>query len=474
MAMDEGLAHEIAERLFNLELDGWSIGEYVGHGKSAVVVKGSRDDETCALKFFDTGLIERFGKERQVARIKRELSIIGQRCDHLVKVYGGGYWNAQDLHYVLMELIDAPNLADVIKVDFPRKQIRSVISQIALATQFLESLQLAHRDIKPQNVAYDKEEGQAKLLDLGVLRPFGDGDLTDEDERSFIGTLRYSSPEFLLRHEADTPEGWRAVTFYQLGATLHDMIMRKPLFQESSNPYARLVEAVRSEKPMIKADDVPEDLLMLARNCLVKDPELRLRLVKWEDFVSPAESKDNIDAAKERMGKRKALSAARTAASVSSVEKELRAVQRLVGVLAEVLSEAVHYETAGSDLFPPVTVSNSIDTENRAVSVNGTFEASTDHALAQPVHIVFRCKLLHIEAEAVEVSVAACLSADPPNLDGVSFEVLFTGVVNKETIAEIVRQKLYLVLDAAQGICEDGGNAARIWIIGRQQEVAES
>lgn len=64
MAMDEVRARKIAEELFGLILDGWSIGEYIGHGKSAVVVKGTQDEKSCALKFFDSELIEKFGKER--------------------------------------------------------------------------------------------------------------------------------------------------------------------------------------------------------------------------------------------------------------------------------------------------------------------------------------------------------------------------------------------------------------------------
>jgi hypothetical protein len=68
------------------------------------------------------------------------------------------------------------------------------------------------------------------VMDFGVIRPVGEPGITDGDQRPFIGTLQYSSPEFLFRTEADTPEGWRALTFYQLGAVLHDLIMRQRIF----------------------------------------------------------------------------------------------------------------------------------------------------------------------------------------------------------------------------------------------------
>ena len=109
---------------------------------------------------------------------------------------------------------------------------------------------------------------KAILLDLGVLLPIGAESLTDVDQRQFIGTLRYSSPEFLFRQEENTIEGWRAVTFYQLGAVLHDLLMKKVLFEDFTDPFPRLVEAVKSEKPHIASED--HRCVHLANRCLMK------------------------------------------------------------------------------------------------------------------------------------------------------------------------------------------------------------
>jgi hypothetical protein len=76
------------------------------------------------------------------------------------------------------------------------------------------------------------------LLDFGVLKPIGEVGLTDVDgQRVFVGTLQYSSPEFLLRDEEDDAAGWRALSIYQVGAVLHDLIMRRSIFEEFVNPY---------------------------------------------------------------------------------------------------------------------------------------------------------------------------------------------------------------------------------------------
>ena len=118
--------------------------------------------------------------------------------------------------------------------------ILPLIAQVASAAQFLEDNGLAHRDIKPENIGVSDDFSHATLLDLGVLRPVGLSNITDEGEqKAFVATLRYSPPELLYREEEDNVEGWRVITFYQLGAVLHDMIMRYPIFREYGDPYAR-------------------------------------------------------------------------------------------------------------------------------------------------------------------------------------------------------------------------------------------
>src|SRR5262249_18608870 len=74
-----------------------------------------------------------------------------------------------------------------------------------------------------------------------------------------------------------------AVTFYQIGAVLHDMITRTPLFRDY-DPFANLVDAVINIAPEINHAGLPPELVNLCRNCLVKDPKTRLQLVNWESF----------------------------------------------------------------------------------------------------------------------------------------------------------------------------------------------
>jgi len=260
--MDSARAKRISEELRGQFIGDWAVRSYIAHGKSAVVLKAEKSGQVAAIKVFDPELIETFGPEVQANRIQRELSLRGRLHDNLVQILDGGECSQKNLFFVVMEFLDWPTLATVLS-DVPRERIWPLIAQVAGAARFLETLGLVHRDIKPDNIAISRDFRTAKLMDLGVLRPFGDSHWTDHDQRTFIGTLQYASPEVLFREEKDTAEGWRAVTFYQLGAVLHDMIMRKRILERFSGPFALLVEAVRKEIPRVAADDVPPDLVLL-------------------------------------------------------------------------------------------------------------------------------------------------------------------------------------------------------------------
>jgi hypothetical protein len=120
--------------------------------------------------------------------------------------------------------------------------------------------------------------------------------------------LQYSPPELLFREEEQSVEGWRAVTFYQLGGVLHDLLLRKPLFEQFKNPYARLVRAVEREIPSVDAPDVDADLRLLAQNCLAKIPRQRLDTVKWEDFSQPKLA-DPMESARRRIAQHRVAAA---------------------------------------------------------------------------------------------------------------------------------------------------------------------
>lgn len=285
--MDSSQAKQFAEQLLQKgTVANWNLHSFLGFGKSAVILKAEKNGQEAAIKVFHRELIDRFGLPAQMIRIERERMLIGTTHPSLVQIIDGGMCNDVNLPYVVMELVPGEILSNVLEV-IPRTSIESMIEQLARAVKHLEDLGLVHRDIKPDNImVLDVDRPLIKLLDFGVIRPIGDSSATDQPGHApFIGTHQYSPPELAHCREEDSIDGWRAITFYQIGAVLHDLIMRKRLFATEQQTIADLVNAIDETDPDVHAHEVPLELCALAKRCLLKKPNERTRLVEWSDFL---------------------------------------------------------------------------------------------------------------------------------------------------------------------------------------------
>ena len=117
---------------------------------------------------------------------------------------------------------------------------------------------------------------------------------------------------------------WRALTFYQLGAVLHDLLMKQPLFDSevrTLNKY-RVAAAVLLKTPEVHAADVPPWLVTLARNSLVKDDDLRLTRVRWGSFHAARRS--SFTELRARLGLQQPSAPANGRASAGHTQEQLR------------------------------------------------------------------------------------------------------------------------------------------------------
>lgn len=279
--MDKIKAEQLFKQVQGIKIKDIYIEELIDNGKSAAVFRGSKDNTLYAIKIFDTELVEKFGNEIQQERIDLELSLKEHKINNLVKILEGGKTDIdkREYHYIVMEYIKGMNLRKYIKnCTITTNFIVDVIKTLIDTTEklFENTPALVHRDIKPENIMVD-ENGKIILMDLGVLKPVGDITGTDIKRKQFVGTLRYAPPEFLFRTEENTKDGWQAINIYQMGAVLHDLIMKKELF-ENVEPYTALVLAIKEEMPAIITSEYPPDLINLTRNMLCKDWKMRLKL----------------------------------------------------------------------------------------------------------------------------------------------------------------------------------------------------
>lgn len=266
-------------------LAGWELLEFLDHGKSAVVMRARRDLMTAIVKVFHPGLIEVYGRDAQLVRINRERELIDKHHANIARVLDAGSCELSGHLFVVMEVAAGQPLSKVLS-SIPRANIAALIEQLARAAMQLENWGITHRDIKPDNIHVNDDLTSLTLLDFGVLKPHGDDSATSlQVSKGFIGTHQYCPSEMIHGREENTLNGWRAITFYQIGAVLHDLIARRPIFEYATTRHADLVAAIDKDPVVVFAEDVDSHLCNLANRCLLKNPLERLELVRWEDFM---------------------------------------------------------------------------------------------------------------------------------------------------------------------------------------------
>lgn len=453
--MDKIKSLELEKTLSGREVGGFRIEKYVNHGKSAAVFRGhDHTGAPVAVKIFDDELIERYGDRTQLQRIERELSLIRHGHSNLVKIHAGGVDTITGNHFIVMEYLDGPNLKACLR-EVPHEAIPKLIEQLASAARYLEERNLVHRDIKPENIILLNGYRDLVLLDLGVLRPIGQPGLTDPDGiRAFVGTLQYSSPEFLLREENDNLEGWRALTFYQIGGVLHDLLMRRPLFEEFVDPYARLVMAIQNEIPVIQSSTAPTYLVDLANRCLLKDPGLRTRFVDWNNFAAPDTAPPV--SAKDELTKRVALSRATRVESADDVS--LMGKGELVRTIIDYLKVAARAIRSGGLVLPPITTTL-YPAAGSGLCID--FAASGLHQLPRGLRVYIVVEVLESAAKVIVIRGCACTHLNKPTQDNMC-HIVFEGIYEGASVYQRFEEFIYQAFLWAEN--NPGANSAdKFW-----------
>jgi eukaryotic-like serine/threonine-protein kinase len=167
--------------------------------------------------------------------------------------------------FIVMELVDAPTLADLVRDQgpLPVERVAEIGAQVAAALEAAHVAGIVHRDVKPGNVMV-AERGTAKLADFGIASLQGDPQLTSTG--LVIGSPAYMAPEQARGEESGPP-----ADFWALGATMFYAVEGEPPFDRGTS--IATLAAVVNDPP--RAPQRAGPLTGLITALLAKDPAAR-------------------------------------------------------------------------------------------------------------------------------------------------------------------------------------------------------
>ena len=172
-----------------------------------------------------------------------------------------------------MELLDGRPLAhELADTPLPPDRVIAILRQVCKGLAAAHSVQIIHRDIKPDNIFLCESKGRAdavKLLDFGIAVFMVGATVTDSN---VTGTPHYLAPEIITGKPYDA-----RVDIYALGCTAFEMLTGEAPFEGSIK---ELLDAhVHREPPSmasVRGDSgVPAELEAVIQRCISKDPAER-------------------------------------------------------------------------------------------------------------------------------------------------------------------------------------------------------
>jgi hypothetical protein len=193
------------------------------------------------------------------ARTAGRLSDAGIVTVHDVVTDGG-------VDHIVMELVDAPTLADVVARSGPldEQTALSVAGQLVSALRAAHDNGVVHRDVKPSNVLM-RADGRVKLTDFGIAQAADDPRLTTTG--SIVGSPAYLSPERL-----DGQPATAASDMWALGSTLHHALTGRAPFDRDTTP-ATIAAVLHGPIPPVRTRNV---LGAVIGGLLQRSPQARL------------------------------------------------------------------------------------------------------------------------------------------------------------------------------------------------------
>ena len=204
-----------------------------------------------------------------VSRFRRE-ALAAARLVHpnIVQVFDFGSEEASGRQYIVMEFVDGPSCADILR-ELRRVEPDDAVSILTQACRGLDYAHrhgVVHRDVKPGNLLRGRDDGQVKLADFGIAKATEDSDMTKVG--SVLGTAAYLSPE-QARGEPAGP----ASDLYALGVVSYQLLAGRLPFEAASLTDLARQQEQTVPQPLHEVDpEIPRPLSLVVTRALARDP----------------------------------------------------------------------------------------------------------------------------------------------------------------------------------------------------------
>ena len=266
--------HSADHNLVGEKIGGFEIVEMIGRGGMGVVylARDTRLKRSVAIK----GMPPQWKKDAAArTRFRREAELLASLNHPNIAAIHDIIEQEDHSGYLVLEYVPGETLSERMKrAILTMDEALSIGRQIAEAISAAHTKGIVHRDLKPGNIRITPE-GQVKVLDFGLAKPFAKQDkkreTTETQPGRVIGTPAYMSPEQARGKETD-----HRTDIWSFGCIMYQMLTGQLPFEgeTATDTLARIIE--REPDWDLLPQNTPTKIRNLLYRCLEKDMNQRL------------------------------------------------------------------------------------------------------------------------------------------------------------------------------------------------------
>ncbi|XP_077360558.1 uncharacterized protein LOC144005933 isoform X2 [Festucalex cinctus] len=240
-----------------------------------------RTDPGQSIKVVALKFMPKMGRSnKELQSLKKEIEIMSNlQHPNIVKLFDS--FETETEVVVVTEYAEG-QLFQIIEADgsLPESQVREIACQLVSALYYLHARRILHRDMKPQNILFDKN-GVVKLCDFGFARAMSVSTMV---VTSIKGTPLYMSPELVAEKPYD-----HTADLWALGCILYEIHTGKtPFCADSIFHLGQLIV----KDPIQWPNTMSSMCMSFLKGLLIKDPQKRL---SWPELLDHPFVADGVE-----------------------------------------------------------------------------------------------------------------------------------------------------------------------------------
>lgn len=224
-------------------LPGYTFDRIIAHGGMSVVYHGVReaDGREVALKLITPGFTSLAEYLEEVFQKGSEGEVAASLHHHNI-VSTLDYGTRKGQYYILMDYVDGPNLAQLIRSGDARwrRNRYNFMLAVGRGLGYIHQHNLVHRDFCPKNILIDSHN-VAKLIDFGLAIP---RNFKGEWKFDRSGTASYMAPEQVRGQQVDF-----RTDIYAFGVTAYEILTGERPFPKSRTRFGKMQPHLNIDPP---------------------------------------------------------------------------------------------------------------------------------------------------------------------------------------------------------------------------------